>query len=528
MTTVKNILFIMADQLRFDYLSCYGHPHLKTPNIDKLAARGLRFDRAYVQSPVCGPSRASFYTGRTVFSHGATWNRVPLPIGELTLGDYLRPIGVRTAVVGKTHMMPDKEGMARLGLNEGTEIGCLISQPGFDPYERDDGLHPTPALRNKGGKLRYNDWLREQGYEGENPWNDYANSAEGPDGELLSGWYLKNSNLEARVKEEHSETAYMTMRAKEFIEEMADAPWLCHLSYIKPHWPYIAPAPYHDMYGPETFLPVLRDQSEKTDPNPVFGAFMGMEVSQTFSQQGTRETVLPAYMGLIKQIDDHLGRLFDWLEETGKSEETMIVFTSDHGDYLGDHWMGEKELFHEVSVRVPLIIVDPRSEADATRGTATDAFVEAIDLVPTFLEATGAPSAEHRLEGHSLQPLTHGQYVTEWRDAIFSEIDYAFYAARQTLDVDVSEARGYMLRTERWKYIHFRHFPPQLFDLENDPDEFTDLGRDPAYETIRQNLHARLLDRLTARKNRVTMTDETVRGLRGDEDSAGIIIGKWD
>jgi len=136
MSTVKNILFIMADQLRFDYLSCYGHPHLQTPNIDRLAARGLRFDRAYVQSPVCGPSRASFYTGRTVFSHGATWNRVPLPIGELTLGDYLRLIGVRTAVVGKTHMMPDKEGMARLGLNETTEIGCLISQPGFDPYER--------------------------------------------------------------------------------------------------------------------------------------------------------------------------------------------------------------------------------------------------------------------------------------------------------------------------------------------------------------------------------------------------------
>lgn len=527
MTTIKNILFIMADQLRWDYLSCYGHPHLKTPNIDRLATRGLRFDRAYVQSPVCGPSRASFYTGRTVFSHGATWNRVPLPIGELTLGDYLRPVGVRTAVVGKTHMMPDKEGMARLGLNEGTEIGCLVSQPGFDPYERDDGLHPTPLLRNKGGKLRYNDWLREQGYEGENPWNDYANSAEGQGGELLSGWYLKNSNLEARVKEEHSETAYMTMRARDFIEEMGDAPWLCHLSYIKPHWPYIAPAPYHDMYGPKTFSPVIRDESERTDPNPVFSAFMGMEVSQTFSQQGTRETVLPAYMGLIKQIDDHLGRLFDWLEETGKADETMIVFTSDHGDYLGDHWMGEKELFHEVSVRVPLIICDPRPEADATRGAVTDVFVEAIDLVPTFLEATGAPSADHRLEGCSLLPLLHGQALSDWRGAVFSEIDYAFYAARETLGVGPSDARGYMLRTERWKYIHFRHFPPQLFDLENDPDEFRDLGRDPAYETIRQDLHARLLDRLTARKNRVTMTDEGVRAMRGDEDSAGIIIGKW-
>ncbi|MEM7021923.1 MAG: alkaline phosphatase family protein [Pseudomonadota bacterium] len=527
MTAIKNILFIMADQLRWDYLSCYGHPHLKTPNIDRLAARGVRFDRAYVQSPVCGPSRASFYTGRTVFSHGATWNRVPLPIGELTLGDYLRPIGVRTAVVGKTHMMPDKEGMARLGLNEATEIGCLVSEPGFDPYERDDGLHPTPLLRKKGGTLRYNDWLRERGYEGENPWNDYANSAEGPGGEVLSGWYLKNSNLPARVKEEHSETAYMTMRARDFMGDMGDAPWLCHLSYIKPHWPYIAPAPYHDMYGPETFLPVLRNDSERADPNPVFAAFMGMEVSQTFSRQGTRETVLPAYMGLTKQIDDHLGQLFDWLDETGKAGETMIVFTSDHGDYLGDHWLGEKELFHEVSVRVPLIIHDPRPEADATRGTASDALVEAIDLVPTFLEATGAPSADHRLEGRSLQPLLHGQELAGWRDAVFSEIDYAFYAARETLGVDVSEARGYMLRTERWKYVHFRDFPPQLFDLESDPDEFHDLGRNAAHAELRQVLHAHLLDRLTSRKNRVTMTDDAVRAMRGDEDASGIIIGKW-
>lgn len=527
MTKIKNILFIMADQLRWDHLSCYGHPHLHTPNIDKLADRGVRFDRAYVQSPVCGPSRASCYTGRTVFSHGATWNRVPLPIGELTLGDYLRPIGVRTAVVGKTHMIPDKEGMARLGLNDQTEIGCLVSQPGFDPYERDDGLHPTPMLKAKGGKLRYNDWLREQGYEGENPWNDYANSADGENGEILSGWHLKNSNLPARVKEEHSETAYMTMRARQFIEEMGDQPWLCHLSFIKPHWPYMAPAPYHDLFGPETFTEISRSDNERVDPNPVYGAFMGMEVSETFSKQGTRETVMPAYMGLIKQIDDHLGRLFAYLEETGKDKETMIVFTSDHGDYLGDHWMGEKELFHEVSVRVPLIIYDPRSEADKTRGTASQKLVEAIDLVPTFLEATGAPSANHRLEGISLQPLLNGEETKQWREAVFSEIDYAFYTARETLGAGLSDARGYMVRTDHWKYVHFQNFPPQLFDLENDPDEFIDLGRHEDYEEIRTDMHNRLLNRLLSRKNRVGMTDEGVANIRKSEDSAGILIGKW-
>ena len=528
MTTVKNILFIMADQLRWDYLSCYGHPHLDTPHIDKLAAKGVRFDRAYVQSPVCGPSRASCYTGRTVFSHGSTWNRVPLPIGELTLGDYLRPAGVTTAVVGKTHMVPDAEAFARLGLDATSDIGIKISEPGFDAYERDDGLHPTPKLRRTGGALRYNDWLREQGYEGENPWNDYANSAEGPNGEILSGWHLKNSNLPARVREEHSETAYMTNRAMAFIEEQGDAPWLCHLSFIKPHWPYIAPAPYHDMYGPQTWMPIHRDDGQRRDPNPVYDAFAGMRVSTVFSQPGVRETVMPAYMGLIKQIDDHLGRLFQWLDDTGRADDTMIVVTSDHGDYLGDHWLGEKELFHECSVRVPLIVYDPRPEADSTRGTATSAMVEAIDLVPTFVEAVGETPAYHRLEGTSLAPLLHGPTPKDWRQAVFSEIDYAFYDARATLGSGIDNSRGYMIRTERWKYVHFTGFPPQLFDLENDPDEFCDLGRDPAFQDKRDDMHRLLFDRITARKNRVAMPGERAEANTNTEEKTGILIGYWD
>ncbi|MEO1240212.1 MAG: sulfatase/phosphatase domain-containing protein, partial [Pseudomonadota bacterium] len=205
-----------------------------------------------------------------------------------------------------------------------------------------------------------------------------------------------------------------------------------------------------------------------------------------------------------------------------------IVFTSDHGDYLGDHWMGEKELFHEVSVRVPMIIVDPRPEADATRGSVSNAMIEAIDLVPTFIEATGAPAVPHRLEGRSLMPLLHGGTPDDWRDAVFSEIDYAFYGARDTLKLGASDARGYMLRTEQWKYVHFKGFPPQLFDLENDPDEFVDLGRDPAHEALRHALHRRLTDRLMDRKNRVAMTDETVMSMRAGESKNGIIIGVWD
>lgn len=524
---IKNILFVMADQLRWDYLSCYGHPHLQTPNIDRLAKRGVRFDNAYVQSPVCGPSRASFYTGRTVFSHGSTWNHVPLPVGELTIGDYLSQAGLRTAVVGKSHLIRDTKGMERLGADGSKNLGYAVDEPGFDPYERDDGIHPTPLLKLSGNSLNYNDWLREKGYDSENPWNDYANSAEGPDGEVLSGWELRNSSLPARVKEEHSETAFMTGRARAFISEMGDAPWLCHLSYIKPHWPYIAPSPYHNMYGPKSFLPLQRDECELQDAHPVFEAFTQMRVSQTFSQDQTRETVLPGYMGLIRQIDDHLGALFDWLESEGKLDDTMIVFTSDHGDYLGDHWMGEKELFHEASVKVPLIICDPRPEADATRGTASDLLVEAIDLLPTFLDAVSAPPAGHRLEGRSLVPVLHGEKPDDWREAAFSEIDYAFYTAREMLNVGTSEARGYMIRTHQWKYVHFTGFRPQLFDLRNDPEEFHDLGPSADHEGTKQMMHNLLLERLTARKNRVTMADDFFDTLSiGDED-LGIRIGVW-
>ena len=134
-----NIVIIYGDDVGYGDLSCYGHPRLETPNIDGLAARGVRFSSAYVQAAVCGPSRMSFYTGRTPFSHGATWNFVPLPVGEWTLGDYLRPAGMRVALVGKTHMMPDLDGMNRVGLSPDSERGILIGECGFEPYERDDG-----------------------------------------------------------------------------------------------------------------------------------------------------------------------------------------------------------------------------------------------------------------------------------------------------------------------------------------------------------------------------------------------------
>ena len=528
MTKSKNILWIMCDQLRFDYLSCYGHPHLKTPHIDALAARGVRFTRAYVQSPVCGPSRMSYYTGRYMRSHGSNWNGFPLRVGEPTLGDALKTLGVRNVLVGKTHMKADTEGMERLGIDPNSIIGVAQSECGFEPYERDDGLHPT---RPGGQRPRYDAYLTDQGYDGENPWEQWANSGAAPDGTLHNGWLLNHADKPARIEEDDSETPYMTRRAMDFIQAAkADGrPWCLHLSYIKPHWPYIVPAPYHDMYASADVIAATKSEAERADPHPVYRAFMDMRVSVNFSRDEVREKVIPAYMGLIKQLDDQIGVLMQFLREQGHENDTMIVFTSDHGDYLGDHWLGEKDLFHEPSVKVPLIIADPSPSSDASRGTTCNALVEAIDLAPTFVEYFGGTVAPNVMEGRSLLPILHGIQPAHWRQFVISEYDYAMQAARTTLGRSVDQCRLFMVFDGRWKYIHAPGYRPMLYDLATDPAEFNDLGANPTHAVERDRLRDALLQWALTDHNRITMANAAIAAYGPQQQlKSGILIGYFD
>ncbi len=517
----------MCDQLRWDHLSCFGHPTLKTPHLDALAARGVIFDRAYVQSPVCGPSRMSYYTGRYVHSHGASWNFVPLKVGEMTIGDHLRPLGVRSVLVGKTHMRADLAGMSRLGIDPDSPIGVRISECGFDPYERDDGIHPYSG---HDPNPRYNDYLREQGFGGANPWEAWANSTQEADGTIRSGWFLKYSDRPARVPDQHSETPYITRRAMDFIRDAGDQPWCLHLSYIKPHWPYIVPEPYASMYQAEDALPVVRDPSEKLNPHPVYAAMMEHRVSRTFSRPGVREAVMPGYMGLIKQIDDQLGVLFGFLQERALMDSTMIVFTSDHGDYLGDHWMGEKDLFHEAIVRAPLIIYDPDERADVSRGTRCQALVEAVDLAPTFLDVFGGAPVPHIIDGQSLRPWLFGQTPSAWRTAVVCEYDYSFMESRAMLGTRSRDAWMRMIFDGRWKYILLENFRPMLFDLQTDPEEFHDLGADPNYSAECMRLHEALFAWARQPRQRATVPDGAIETMEVQPriSEGGILIGYWD
>ncbi len=525
MTARGNVLFIMADQLRWDYLSCYGARHIETPNLDWLASRGVRFDRAYVQSPVCGPSRMSFYTGRYMRSHGATWNGFPLRAGEPTLGDHLRALGVTPTLVGKSHMIPDRDGMARLGIEPDSIIGARIAECGFDVFVRDDGTNAT--LYPGRNAEDYDRYLRSHGMDGENPWEEWANSALGPDGELCSGWMLENADLPARVPKEHSETAWLTTRGIEYIEAQGDAPWLCHLSYIKPHWPYLVPAPYNDMYSAADLPAINRSNAELQTDHPLMQAWTDMRVSQSFSRDEIRDKVAPVYMGLIKELDDQLGRLFEYLRSSGRMEDTMIVFCSDHGDNMGDHWIGEKDLFYDCSARVPLIICDPRPEADATRGTVSDALTEAIDLTPTFIEFFGGAPKPHVIEGRSLQPILHGQ-SGPWRDYCVSEYDYATRDSRRAVGVDQSDARLVMIFDGRWKYIHVETMRPMLFDLQTDPDEVRDLGNDPAFADQVARLRELHFDWTRQHHNRITRSPEVVEAMTDAREPPGILIGYRD
>jgi arylsulfatase A-like enzyme len=338
---------------------------------------------------------------------------------------------------------------------------------------------------------------------------------------------MRNAGLPARVAEAHSETAYTTDRALDFIRAQGDRPWVLHLSYVKPHWPYIAPAPYHARYGLGQCLPVVRAAHELQSQHPVLAAYRQQEECANFARDEVWQTVRPTYQGLIQQVDDHLGRIWGVLDALGRFDDTLIVFTSDHGDFLGDHWLGEKELFYDSIQRVPLIVYDPDATADATRGSVEMRFAEGVDLTPTFLDALGMPLPTERIEGKSLLPLMRNCAPPAWRDCVVSELDYGYRQARLLLARTPAACRAWMVRTDRWKYVHWQDFRPQLFDLATDPQEFNDLGEDGSHEQIRREMRDRLLSWFTRLKRRITVTDSGVEAGTAAHKRAGVFFGVW-
>jgi arylsulfatase A-like enzyme len=280
------------------------------------------------------------------------------------------------------------------------------------------------------------------------------------------------------------------------------------------------------MYTADQCLPVVRSRVELADAHPVVAAYRQHEESLSFQRDDCIRTVRPVYQGLIRQLDDHLGRLFDAMESQALLRDTLVIFTADHGDFLGDHWLGEKELFYDTVQKVPFIVMDPRREADATRGTVDNRFVEGVDVVPTILQSLGLQVPSHRIEGRSLQPLLHGEQPA-WRDFVYSELDYSFRLARQLRGKTPQQARAFSLRDARHRYTYWLDEPEQLFDLQADPNEFQDLGRDAGSSAVRQAMREQLLDFLARRKHRTTVSDEFIDARTNQYKKAGVFFGQW-
>ena len=364
----------------------------------------------------------------------------------------------------------------------------------------------------------------KQGCDTDNPWATHANGFV-KNGRPASGWFIENANKPANIREKDSETAWLTRAAIRFINQ-AGGPCCAHVSFIKPHWPYIVPAPYHEMYGPDDIQPLIRHEAECVNANPVYESFFTNKIAETFRDDEARDKAIIAYMGLIKQCDYQLGVLLDHLEATGHDRDTVIVLNSDHGDYLADHWHGEKDLFHEVSVKVPLIIANLDPACDATRGTASDALVEQIDLAPTFVETAGGTPPMHILERRSLAPLLAGERPAGWGGYVISEYDYAVTPMAGRLGVASRDARLFMVYDGRYKIMHSAGgHHPMLFDLDSDPDEYHNRSDDPAVSPSLDRLRGYLHELRLPMSHRVNMSEADIDRKKGEPQRQGVLFG---
>jgi arylsulfatase A-like enzyme len=326
------------------------------------------------------------------------------------------------------------------------------------------------------------------------------------------------------VRAEHSDTAFLTDRALRFISEHADRRFFLHLSYLRPHPPYVAPAPYNDMYRLDDVpdfnaLPTLEDEKamhpfmayrltrfEMSQPPPY-----GPPPNDNLAWRQTRAT----YYGLVTELDAHIGRLLAMLEERQLAERTLVVFTADHGEMLGDHWSWGKEVPFENAVHVPLVVSSPAVPA-GRRGAIVEEFTEHVDLMPTILEHLNL-TPPLQCDGRSLLPLLQDAAPEDWRTAAHSEYDFREVeggAPESYLGLKLDQCTMSAIRTISAKYVHFAGLRSLLFDLDADPHELNNLADQPEHLALQQTLMARMLDwRLSFARREMTGIALTSRGV---------------
>ena len=295
---------------------------------------------------------------------------------------------------------------------------------------------------------------------------------------------------------EHSDTAYMINRSLDWLASRTQQPWFLHLSLLRPHPPWIAPQPYNAMYRPED-APLPRrapSEAEEGAQHPLMRHWLDHRTAESFTRQNIRNCDITeldqreahaTYLGLISEVDTQLGRILEFLEATGQTERTLIVFTTDHGEQLGNHRLFGKLGWFDSSFHIPLIIRDPRAP-DSVNGTRVEQFTESIDIMPTILEWLGQ-DVPAQCDGASLAPWLTGKTPPDWRTAAHFAFGLHNPATREFEDTFglAPEACGIeTIRNTRYKYVHCGGLPPLLYDLQDDPDELINRADDPDYREI--------------------------------------------
>jgi arylsulfatase A-like enzyme len=502
-----NILFITADQWRGDAWGGAGHPVVKTPHLDRLAARGTAFLRHYTQAAPCSPARAALYTGLYQMTNRVVRNGTPLDRRHDTLALALRRHGYDPTLFGYTDQAIDPRTTA-----------------GDDPWLRTyEGILPGFSVRVRVAEDNgpWISWLVGRGHpRPADPWDIFR-----PVGEDAG----RITRAPARFGADETEAAFLT---EEFIrwhgEQSARRPWCAHLSYLSPHPPYVVPEPYASMYADDAGpafqrRPTARDERAS---HPFLNYQLGRQHRGEHFRIGAGDDLVcdwtdadfrllrALYFGMISDVDTQLGRVFAHLEATGDADRTVIVFTSDHGELMGDHWSLGKYGWFDPCYHVPFVIADPRRPQG--HGQSIKAFTEAIDVLPTLLDVAGAPPIGH-LDGVSLLPFLEGHPPSAWRDSVHWEYDFREVAtgeATQALGLPIDRCNLAVVRTDRFKYVHFAGLPPVLHDLADDPGETRNVVHDLAYTGARLEMAERLLSwRAAHLDRRLTGIELTEHGL---------------
>ena len=461
MTTrvTKNLLFITADQWRGECLSALGHM-VRTPNLDALAAEGTLFTRHFANTAPCGPSRASIHTGMYLQNHRVVANGTPLDARHTNWARELRTAGYAPALFGYTDTTADP----RAGAGEAWD-GVL---PGLDPV----------ALLGKSiwAPDAWARWLAAKGYAvPAKPIELYTAVAERQQG--------SDAPPPLAVPAHLHDTWFLVDQVLDYVKDRSG--WCVHLSLLRPHPPWVAPAPYHRMY-PLQSLPTLERAPTREDEagHPYLAFLLGERHSAAPANDARLRQWQAAYYGLMTEVDDNLGRLFAALKTSGAWENTLIIFTSDHGEQMGDHWLIGKLGYFDESYAVPLIIRNPNSAANAHRGVRVKNFTETVDLMPTLLDWYGLEIPE-QCDGASMLPATEtGALPDNWRTAAHWEYDFSHGPAAKALGLSPTECKLNVVRGESFKYVQFPNMdalPPIYFDLGEDPNETADRAEDPHY-----------------------------------------------